>query len=267
MTRSCCHYTLTLCRIPFYIWLIVPDTTKGSEPRPVIIIDPGDETPVLDKIKRENLKPVAILCTHHHPDHVGGAGEIAHAFNIPVYGPAKEHLAAVTHPVGNGDTVSEAETGVQFQVLSVPGHTKGHVAYYGDNMLFCGDTLFSAGCGRLFEGTAEQMLASLKKIAALPDDTLIYCAHEYTVANLRFALAVEPANENLRQYAEKVNELRQRGLPTLPSTLALEKNINPFLRTGTTAIRSAAEKHSGMQLQDEVAIFTEIRRWKDHFRG
>ncbi|MEE8482149.1 MAG: hydroxyacylglutathione hydrolase [Acidiferrobacterales bacterium] len=250
-----------------YIWLIVPDATKGNEPGPVIIVDPGDETPVFEKIERENLKPVAILCTHHHWDHVGGAGDIAQRFTIPVYGPAKENISAVTHPVEDGDTVSEPETGLQFQVLSVPGHTKGHIAYYGNNMLFCGDTLFSAGCGRLFEGTAEQMLASLNKIAALPNDTRVYCAHEYTAANLRFAMTIDPENEDVKHYAQQVNDLRHSGQPTLPSTLALEKDINPFLRTGTNAIKRAAEKHSRSQLEDEVAVFAEVRRWKDSFRG
>lgn len=250
-----------------YIWLIVSDSAKDREPRPVIIVDPGDEAPVFEKIEHENLRPVTILCTHHHWDHVGGASAIARQFEIPVYGPAEENISAVTRPVGNGDAVSEPETGLQFRVLSVPGHTKGHIAYYTDDMLFCGDTLFSAGCGRLFEGTAEQMLSSLNKIAALPGETRVYCAHEYTAANLRFAMTIDPENEDVKHYAQQVNDLRQRGLPTLPSTLALEKDINPFLRTGTMAIKRAAEEHSGLQLEDEVAVFAEVRQWKDHFQG
>jgi len=250
-----------------YIWLIVTDAIRDNEPRPVIIVDPGDEAPVYEKIKYENLKPVAILCTHHHWDHVGGASDIARRFDIPVYGPAEENISAVTHPVSDGDIVSEPETGIKLQVLSVPGHTKGHIAYYGANMLFCGDTLFSAGCGRLFEGTAEQMLASLNKLAALPDETEIYCAHEYTSDNLRFAATLEPDNENIKQHINHVNKLRQDNLPSLPSTLALEKNINPFLRTNTQEIKIAAEKHCGLQLEDEVSVFAEVRRWKDNFSG
>lgn len=250
-----------------YIWLIVSDSEKDTEPRPVIIVDPADEDPVFEKIEHENLRPVAILCTHHHWDHVGGASDIARRFDIPVYGPAEENIPAVTHPVRDGNTVSVPETGLQFQILSVPGHTKGHIAYYTDTMLFCGDTLFSAGCGRLFDGTAKQMLSSLNKIAALPDETRIYCAHEYTVDNLRFATTIDPENENLRHYTEQANDLRQRDQPTLPSTLALEKDINPFLRTGINAIKHATEKHCGSQLEDEVAVFAELRRWKDGFRG
>lgn len=250
-----------------YIWLIVADVPNDHESRPVIIIDPGDEAPVFEMIERENLKPVTIMCTHHHWDHVGGASDIAKRFDIPVYGPVDENIAAVTHPVGDGDLIDEPEMGLQFRVLSVPGHTKGHIAYYGDNMLFCGDTIFSAGCGRLFEGTAEQMFSSLNKLAALPDETQIYCTHEYTVANLRFALMVEPDNKNLRQYADRAHHLRQHGQPTIPSTVALEKEINPFLRGDTTAIKDNAEKHSGTQLKDEVSVFAEVRRWKDNFSG
>jgi len=250
-----------------YIWLIVPDETNNHESRPAIIVDPGDETPVLDTIERENLQPVAILCTHHHWDHVGGASHLAQRFNIPVYGPVDENISAVTRPISHNDQIDEPETGLQFRVLSIPGHTKGHIAYYGNNMLFCGDTLFSAGCGRLFEGTAEQMLSSLNIIAALPDETRIYCAHEYTVANLRFALTLDPDNKSLRIYADRANKLRQNGQPTIPSTIALEKDINPFLRTSTAAIRRAAEEHFGSLLEDEVSVFTAVRRWKDTFTG
>ncbi|MFV1998147.1 MAG: hydroxyacylglutathione hydrolase [Acidiferrobacterales bacterium] len=250
-----------------YIWLIVPDETNDHKPGPVIIVDPGDEAPVLETIERGNLQPVAILCTHHHWDHVGGASNLAQRFNIPVYGPADEEIPAVTHPVSDGDLVAEPETGIHFRVLSIPGHTKGHIAYYGNNMLFCGDTLFSAGCGRLFEGTAEQMLSSLNKLAALPDETRVYCAHEYTIANLRFALTVDPDNKNLRNYADRANELRNNGQPTIPSTIALEKDINPFLRGNTTAIKRMAEQHFGSLLKDEVSVFAEVRRWKDNFIG
>jgi hydroxyacylglutathione hydrolase len=250
-----------------YIWLIAPEAPGSLESRPVLIVDPGDGSPVFDKITKENLRPVAILCTHHHWDHVGGINEILQRYPVPVYGPAAERISAVTHPVNDADIISDKETGIQFKVLAVPGHTKGHIAYYGANMLFCGDTLFSAGCGRLFEGTAEQMFTSLGKLTALPDETEVYCAHEYTASNLRFAITVEPDNKKLRHHIEHVNKLRQQGKPSLPSTLELEKEINPFLRTQTAAIQHAVETHIGSRLEDEVAVFTELRRWKDHFRG
>lgn len=250
-----------------YIWLIVLDASPAGESRPVIIVDPGDATPVFKAITQENLRPVAILCTHHHWDHVNGIDAITRRFDIPVYGPADEDIPTVTHPVSDGDNIFEPQTGLRFEVISIPGHTSGHIAYYGNNMLFCGDTLFSGGCGRLFEGTAEQMLTSLTRLASLPADTAVYCGHEYTAANLRFAILLEPENDAVRDHMKHVDELRSRHLPTLPSTLALEKNINPFLRTATMQIKLAAEKHCTTQLKNEVEVFAEVRRWKDHFRG
>ena len=250
-----------------YIWLVAANRPDKGTERPAVIIDPGDEDPVFDLIKKEKLTPIAVMCTHHHWDHVGGAADIADRFDIPVYGPADENISAISNPVTDGDSVSFPELQLEFQVLGVPGHTRGHVAYYAPGMLFCGDTLFSAGCGRLFEGTAEQMLDSLTRLAALPDDTHVYCAHEYTAGNLRFALAVEPDNPDVKKRKEEVGRLLKQNLPSLPSRIDTEKLTNPFLRADQAEVRHAAEAHTKLSLNDELAVFTELRRWKDHFRG
>ncbi|KPK55202.1 MAG: hydroxyacylglutathione hydrolase [Thiotrichales bacterium SG8_50] len=250
-----------------YIWLVTPEASNSVSPKPTLIIDPGDEDPVLEKIDQENLTPVAVLCTHHHGDHVGGASALATQFNIPVYGPRLENIAAVTNPVDDGDHLAFPDLGLEFTVMAVPGHTRGHVAYYTPGMLFCGDTLFSAGCGRLFEGTAEQMLHSLNRLAALPDETKVYCAHEYTAANLRFASTVEPDNQAVRLKISEVTDLRSQNNPSLPSRIDIEKQINPFLRASLPTVNKAAEAHVGHALADPLATFTELRRWKDHFLG
>jgi hydroxyacylglutathione hydrolase len=233
----------------------------------VTIVDPGDADAVIFAMEQRQLTPVAILCTHHHWDHTGGNQELVARYQIPVYGPHGEKIPACTHPLKEGDTLALAGSGTTFQVLEVPGHTRGHIAYYGQELLFCGDALFSAGCGRLFEGTAEQMHASLTKLARLPDNTQVYCAHEYTQTNLRFALAVEPNNPALKRRLEKVLEQRSHGQPSLPSTLAVEKQTNPFLRCHVPEVRSAAERHAGGPLATDEAVFTVLRRWKDGFRG
>jgi hydroxyacylglutathione hydrolase len=245
-----------------YIWLIV-----GDAPDRVAAVDPGDAEPVREFLRRERLALAAVLCTHHHPDHVGGAAALRREWNVPVYGPAGETVAAMTHPVGEGDTVTLAGLGLAFRVLEIPGHTRGHIAFVDDDLLFCGDTLFSAGCGRLFEGTAAQMHASLARLAALPGTTRVYCGHEYTLSNLRFAQAVEAENRDLAAYVRDAEARRARGEPTLPSTIELERRVNPFLRAGEPAVRAAAERHAGRPLADEVEIFAELRRWKDHYRG
>ncbi len=259
-----------------YIWLI-----RGRPPEHVAIVDPGDPEPVVATLERERLRPVAILCTHHHGDHVGGAYALAARYGIPVYGPARERIRAITHHLEEGDRIELEELELTFTVFEVPGHTAGHIAYYGHGMLFCGDTLFSAGCGRLFEGTAAQMYASLTRLAALPEDTKVYCAHEYTLANLRFALAVEPGNHAARNHLEACKRLRARDFPTLPSTIGRERQINPFLRVRTPMVRAAAQQwcrhatstHRGMEissrcaLDSDVEVFAVLRRWKDNFRG
>ncbi|MHB8535492.1 MAG: hydroxyacylglutathione hydrolase [Sulfuricaulis sp.] len=245
-----------------YIWLI-----RGRSPDRVAIIDPGDAEPVLEALETQRLQPAAILCTHHHGDHVGGVEDILKHYSVPVYGPARERIPAITHRLNEGDHVKIPGLGLGFEVLDVPGHTAGHIAYYGTGMLFCGDTLFSAGCGRLFEGTAEQMHASLSKFSALPESTAMYCGHEYTEANLRFALAVEPGNLHAQTYRDQARDLRAKNLPTLPSRIGLERQVNPFLRVHTPDVRHSAEKHIGGRLDTEVEVFAAIRRWKDGFRG
>ena len=245
-----------------YIWLI-----RGKSPDRVAIVDPGDADPVLAALEKQRLKPAAILCTHHHGDHVGGVEDLLKHYSIPVYGPARERIPTLTHRLKDGDHINLAELGLEFDVLDVPGHTAGHVAYVGGGLLFCGDTLFSAGCGRLLGGTAEQMHASLSRLAALPEVTRVYCAHEYTEANLRFALAVEPDNADSRAYRDQARVLRQQNLPTLPSTIGLERRVNPFLRTALPRVRQAAEKQAGQALASEAEVFAVLRRWKDGFRG
>ncbi|MCR4301768.1 MAG: hydroxyacylglutathione hydrolase [Sulfuricaulis sp.] len=245
-----------------YIWLI-----RGKSPDRVAIVDPGDAGPVLAALEKQRLTPVAILCTHHHGDHVGGVADILKVYSIPVYGPARERISTLTHRLQDGDRITLPELDLEFEVLDVPGHTAGHIAYVGADMLFCGDTMFSAGCGRLFEGTAEQMHQSLSRFAALPEATQVYCGHEYTEANLRFALAVEPDNPDSGAYHVRARERRSQNLPTLPSTIGLERRVNPFLRSGQPGVRRAAEKQAGRTLVSEVEVFAAVRRWKDSFRG
>jgi len=246
-----------------YIWII--RAPNGNE---VAIVDPGDADPVIERLTNEGLVPVAILCTHHHGDHVGGVRELCASYGkLPVYGPARERIHTMTDPLREGDRVVLPELDLSFDVLDVPGHTAGHIAYVGHSLLFCGDTLFSGGCGRLFEGTAEEMFASLEKFKALPDDTQVYCAHEYTASNLRFAATVEPQNPDVREHMATVDRLREAGMPSVPSSLALERRINPFLRSHVATVRVAAESHAGHALGSDLEVFAETRRWKDGFRG
>jgi hydroxyacylglutathione hydrolase len=244
-----------------YIWLI-----HGlADPRSVAIVDPGDPRPVLKRLKDDRLGAVAILVTHHHADHVGGVDALVAELGVPVYGPASERIPRIDFPLREGDRVAPDGLGIEFGVIDCPGHTAGHIAYHGHGTLFCGDTLFSAGCGRLFEGTPAQMSRSLGKLAALPDDTRVYCTHEYTLSNLRFAGAVEPANDDVRAYIERVGRLRSEDRPTLPSTLGLEREVNPFLRCAESTVREAAERRAGRPLVDDVEVFSVVRSWKDGF--
>jgi len=208
-----------------YVWL-VHDGVHAA------VVDPGDAAPVLDALKAHRLSLSAILLTHHHADHVGGVPALLRGHDVPVFGPAREDIPQITQPLTEGNTIAVPDLGLKLAVLDVPGHTRGHIAFFSpDNAwLFCGDTLFAGGCGRLFEGTPEQMVASLTKLASLPDTTQIYCAHEYTLANLRFAREVEPGNGELTTRIKLEQAKRDQGLPTLPSTLGTEKATNPFLR-------------------------------------
>ncbi|HEX8963373.1 MAG TPA: hydroxyacylglutathione hydrolase [Rhodocyclaceae bacterium] len=242
-----------------YIWVL--RAPSGA----VAVVDPGDETPVLDYLAATGDRLAAILVTHHHGDHCGGVEELVCAHPAPVFGPAAESIAGVDHPVGNGDRVNLPDLGIEFEVLGVPGHTRGHVAYYRRGMLFCGDTLFGAGCGRLFEGTAATMQASLARLRALPSDTQVYCAHEYTQSNLRFAAAVEPGNPEVRERAAQAARLRAANLPTVPAPLELELRTNPFLRWDAPSVVRAAQSRLGRAAHDDVEVFAAVRDWKDAF--
>jgi hydroxyacylglutathione hydrolase len=241
-----------------YVW-----TLRNS--RHAAVVDPGDARPVLDYLAREKLELCAILATHHHADHVGGVAELLRKFPVPVYGPRNEPIPTLTQPVSEGDRVSIPQLGVSFSVLDIPGHTRAHIAYYGAGALFCGDTLFACGCGRVFEGTTEQMFASLDKLRALPDETRVYCGHEYTLANIGFAKAVEPGNAALTARESRDRRLREAGKPTLPSTLGEEKATNPFLRCREPAVVESANKYLGARIGDPAQVFAAIREWKNRF--
>jgi len=246
-----------------YVWLL-------REGRAAVVVDPGDAAPVQAYLDREELDLAAIVATHHHGDHVGGVEALVARRHVPVYGPARESIPARTRALREGDAVVLDALGLELLVLDVPGHTAGHIAYTGRvadaPVLFCGDTLFAAGCGRIFEGTPATMWTSLQKLAALDPATRVFCAHEYTLANLRFAAAVEPANVALAQRRVRDAALRDRGQPTVPSTIADELATNPFLRAGEPAVRAAAEAHAGRRLDGEVAVFAELRAWKNVHR-
>lgn len=257
---------LTLLPLPAfsdnYIWLL-------HDGRQAWAVDPGDARPVLAALQELGLNLEGILLTHHHADHTGGVQELRQATRAVVYGPAGEEMPEPVRRVAEGDQIHLL--GQSFEVLEVPGHTAGHIAYFGaatpDNktpLLFSGDTLFSGGCGRLFEGTPAQMLASLDKLARLPDATRVCCAHEYTMSNLRFALAVEPDNPDLTAYFQRCEALRASGLPTLPSSLGIERLINPFLRIREPAV-VASVKTQARDAVGDVPLFAALREWKNHF--
>lgn len=232
-----------------------------------LVVDPGDAQVVLEALQHFGVQLKAILVTHHHPDHTGGVAALHQATGAEVFGPALEVMPEPLTRLQGGDQVQSL--GLSFDVMDVPGHTAGHIAYYcaevaGAPLLFCGDTLFSGGCGRLFEGTPAQMLASLDMLAALPDATRVCCAHEYTVNNLKFACAVDPDNPALSRYVTAAQALRASAQPTLPSTLRLERQINPFLRSRQPALIQAAQGFDA-SARDEVGIFAALRQWKNEF--
>ncbi len=241
-----------------YIWLIHDD-------RHAVAVDPGDAAPVLDYLSAHGLTLSAVLVTHHHADHVGGLAALLKAWPVPVFGPASERIAGVSNPLSDGDNVTLPGLGLKLTVLDVPAHTAGHIAYHAPGLLFCGDTLFSAGCGRLFEGTAEQLEKALSRLAALDGDTRVYCTHEYTLSNLAFARAADPDNPERDRYAAHCETLRAKGRPTLPSTIALEKDINPFLRTSEPSVIKAVSEHTGKTPESPLDCLRALRTWKDTF--
>jgi hydroxyacylglutathione hydrolase len=245
-----------------YVWVL-----HASRGQAVVVVDPGDGESVLASLRARELHPAAVLITHHHADHTGGLGVVVEHFAIPVYGPAGEQIRGVDHPVAGGRTISLDDPAFEIEVLAVPGHTLGHIAYHTSDAVFVGDALFAGGCGRIFEGTPAQMYASLQRLVDLGGQTAVFCAHEYTVANLRFAREVEPANLELARRLDEALMLRRRGEPTVPSTIGLELRTNPFLRCGEVSVIEAAQRHAGSAMTDELEVFTTIRSWKDSWRG
>ena len=244
-----------------YIWAL-------RSGRFAAVVDPGDAAPVLAWLDANGAELSAILATHHHADHVGGVPALRARYDVPVFGPAHEAIPERTHPLAEGDRVVVPGIELLLSVFDIPGHTAGHIAYYTmppDPLVFCGDTLFAAGCGRLFEGTPEQMWSSLSKLAALDENTRVYCGHEYTLANLRFAAAVEPASTDIEARIVHEREKRERNLPTLPSTIGAERATNPFLRAALPDVIARAAAHARRPITGAVDAFAALREWKNAF--
>lgn len=245
-----------------YIWALCDEENNHLS-----IVDPGDAAPVIKFIEKKQFKLLSILVTHHHGDHSGGVAELQTQWQCPVYCSSIDgkKFAGVTHYVAEGDTI-EVLPGFLMNVFNIPGHTLGHIAFYNDHLLFCGDTLFAAGCGRLFEGTPAMMYHSLQKLARLPAETKLYCGHEYTLANLRFAKALEPHNQDILKRIDIESEKRGKNQATLPSTISLELRTNPFLRCSEKEIQMAIGSDQNLDLTNLISTFAELRRMKDHFK-
>ncbi len=240
-----------------YIWTWRDDAGRA------LVVDPGEAAPVL-AAAADGLQPIGILLTHHHPDHIDGVAELRARWpELPVIAPVDPRIPIASQRVGDGDTVPIGDW--VFETIAVPGHTVSHIAFHGHGLLFCGDTLFSLGCGRLFEGTPAQMLASLERLAALPGETRLCCGHEYTLANAAFARVVEPDNLALLRRIEEARTMRDAARPSLPSTLADECQANPFLRIDAATVRAAIVGYTGQAIRDRVDAFAALRRWKDGF--
>ncbi|HEY0960837.1 MAG TPA: hydroxyacylglutathione hydrolase [Pseudomonadales bacterium] len=248
-----------------YLWVIhEPGSNQAC------VVDPGDAAPVLEWLDRNGMRLAAILVTHHHGDHIGGIDKLLARARVPVYGPATPRIPQVTNAVAEGDRITVLNH--EFSVLAVPGHTLEHIAYVSTArvtdagpVLFCGDTLFAAGCGRMFEGTPPMMHDSLRKLADLAPDTQVYCAHEYTLSNLRFAAAVMPDNADVQARIALDSATRERGQPTVPSSIGVERRTNPFLRAAEPAVIAAAQRHQPGSANDPATVFGVLRRWKDGF--
>lgn len=251
---------LTVTPIPAfqdnYIWAL-------HDKRCAVLVDPGDAAPCIAFLEQHDLNLVAILITHHHADHAGGNVQLCARYHPRIIGPARESIPGLTSLVSGGDAVTIPELGLEFAVIDTPGHTLGHITYYGNGRLFCGDTLFACGCGRLFEGTPAMMVSSLNKISQLPDHTEVFCAHEYTLSNIRFAKTVDGENPALLEREFREQARRNRGQPTLPSTLMLEKATNPFLRCREPALKRAAQAWLKRPARDAVEVFAALRQAKD----
>lgn len=243
-----------------YIWTL----RSGHD---AVVVDPGEAAPVRAWLAAAGCRLRAILLTHHHMDHVGGVPELLAEAPVPVYGPATPAIAGLDHPVREGDGLALPGFELELAVLEVPGHTASHLAYLGPDFVFCGDTLFSAGCGRIFDGTAAQLHASLVRLAALPPETRVFCTHEYTLSNLAFSRAVEPVNPERDRWREECEAMRASDLPTLPTSIARERAINPFLRLDSPGVQASLTTHAGARPVGPLQAFTALRAWKDAFRA
>jgi len=242
-----------------YLWMV-----QGSVSGNAAVVDPGDAKPILDWLQSNDQQLTSILVTHHHADHIGGVSKLKHAYpDAVIYAPDDRRIKQKDVVLKSEQRISLTDLGLEFDVLMVPGHTSHHIAYFGHGSLFCGDTLFASGCGRVFCGTMKDLNNSLQKLVKLPDETLVYCAHEYTLSNIAFAREVDPDNKALEQREIDDSEKRANNIPTVPTTIAMEKNTNPFVRVDDPSIRGAALEKAGKELTEQWRVFETLRLWKD----